>query len=142
MSPIDKLLPRLRGVRRVGPGKWSAFSAARDERSPSLHIRELDDGTLLLHDFGGSSVEENLAAVGLELTDLFPPRPAAPGQGTPPARRPYAAADLVRLCAYESTVACIVIHDMLRQREGADVDRLVEAARRLGEASEALHGHR
>lgn len=142
MSPIDKLLPRLQGVRRVGAGKWSALSPARDERSPSLSIRELDDGTLLIHDFGGASVDEVLSPIGLDVADLFPPRTAAPGQGTAPTRRPYAAADLIRLCAFESTVACIVIADIVRQREGADVDRLVEAARRLGEASEVLNANR
>ena len=74
MSPLDKLLPLLHGVKCTGPGRYLAFSPARDERTPSLAIRELPDGRVLVHDFGGDPVEAVLNAVGLELHDLFPER--------------------------------------------------------------------
>lgn len=135
MRPIDKLLPRLDRVRRMAPGRWSARCPTREDRTPSLNIRELDDGTLLLHDFGGDEVADIVAAVGLDLSDLFPdtgPTPRGPD------RRPFAASDLLLLVAFEASVAMVICADVVRQRQvtQVDFDRLVLAARRLGDAVE------
>lgn len=69
---VDNLLSRLQRVRRTGPHKWIASCPTREDKGPSLAIRETDDGTLLLHDFGGDDVEAILAAVGLSFADLYP----------------------------------------------------------------------
>ena len=66
----NTLLSRLDGVKPTGPGKWMARSPCRKDRTPSLSVRELEDGRTLLHDFGGASVEEVLTAVGLTFSDL------------------------------------------------------------------------
>ncbi len=68
------LLDRLRGVRKKGPGRWVAKCPAHDDRSPSLSVRELDDGRVLIHDFAGCVPSDVLAACGLSLSDLFPER--------------------------------------------------------------------
>src|SRR5690349_10346417 len=47
------IVARFDGVRERGPGRWMARCPAHDDSSPSLSIRELDDGTILLHDFAG-----------------------------------------------------------------------------------------
>lgn len=64
------LLDRLDGVRATGSGRWIARCPAHQDRSPSLSVRELGDGTILLHDFAGCAAHEVLAAVGLSLADL------------------------------------------------------------------------
>lgn len=135
----DKLLSRLRRVRRTGPGKWIASCPTREDKSPSLAIREMDDGRLLLHDFGGDSVEAILAAVGLSFTDLYPPQP---GTAAKPVTRPFNASDVLSLVAFESAVAVLVISDVVT-RDGAteeDLERLLLAAQRLGDAAEVCHG--
>jgi len=141
MSPADKLLPRLRQVRRTGPGRWIASSPTREDRHPSLAIRELEDGRLLLHDFGGDAVADVLAVLGLELGDLFPvsPRPSAKSN-----KRPFNATDVLALVAMESSVAVVVCADVLRQREVSEADfgRLLTAAQRLGDAVEVCHAYR
>lgn len=71
----DALLSRLEGVRQRGPGSWSARCPAHEDKGPSLSIRETDDGTVLVHCFAGCSAAEVVHAVGLELWELFPPRP-------------------------------------------------------------------
>jgi hypothetical protein len=71
-APIDLVLARLDKVKAVGPGKWMARTPTRDEKTPSLSVRELDDGRVLLHDFGGDSTADVLAAIGLTIRDLFP----------------------------------------------------------------------
>ncbi len=141
MSAADKLLSRLQRVKRTGPGKWSASCPTREDKSPSLSVRELDDGTVLLHDHGGDSVEAILGAVGLSFADLYPDKP---GHCAKPTRRPFNASDVLSLMAFESTVAVLVIADVVK-RDGAteeDLARLLVAAQRLGNAAEACNGPR
>jgi hypothetical protein len=74
--PIETLLARLDGV-RANPHErqWAARCPAHKDRSPSLSIRELDDGSLLIHCHAGCGTEAILDAIGLEFADLYPPRP-------------------------------------------------------------------
>lgn len=137
----DKLLSRLQRVKRTGPGKWIASCPTREDKSPSLAIREMDDGRVLLHDFGGDSVEAILGAVGLSFSDLYPTQP---GTAAKPVKRPFNASEVLSLVAWESSVAVHVISDVVK-RDGAseeDLDRLLVAARRLGNAAEVCNGPR
>lgn len=137
MSGADKLLLHLHRVKRTGPGKWIACCPAHDDKSPSLSIRELDDGRVLLHDFGGCSADDVLGAIGMTMVDVFPPRDPTPGAGRAPVRRPWVAADLIYLAAHEATICVLVTADMIAGRQ-ADRPRLIEAARRLGNIAEAV----
>lgn len=74
MSPIDSVLPQLTKVRRRQSAQWSACCPAHDDKGPSLSIRETPDGAVLLHCFAGCEVANIVAAIGLELQNLFPPR--------------------------------------------------------------------
>ena len=141
MSAVEKLLSRLQRVKRTGLGKWIASCPTREDKSPSLAIRETDDGTILLHDFGGDSVEAILGAVGLSFADLFPDKPGAIGK---PIRRPFSASDVLSLVAFESSVVVIVVSDLLRRGSATeqDLDRLLVAAQRLGHAAEVCNGPR
>lgn len=137
----DKLLSRLQRVKKTGPGKWIASCPTREDKSPSLAIRELDDGRVLLHDFGGDGVEAILGAVGLTFADLYP---AKQGHVAKPVRRPFNASDVLSLVAFESTVAVVVVSDVVHGKEITDLDfeRLLVAAQRLGDAAEACNGSR
>jgi hypothetical protein len=68
------ILERLDGVKRLRADRWLARCPAHDDRQPSLSIRELPDGLVLVHDFAGCAVQDVLSAVGLRLDDLFPDR--------------------------------------------------------------------
>jgi len=141
MSTADKLLSCLQRVKRTGPGRWMASSPTREDRHPSLAIRELDDGRVLVHDFGGDDVATILAAVGLDITDLFPP---TTGLAAKSVKRPFIASDVLALVAVESSVAVIVCSDVLHRKEvsEADFERLLTAAQRLGDAAEVCHVYR
>lgn len=76
----DALLLRLDGVKRTGPNRWIGRCPAHDDRSPSMAVRELDDGRVLVHCFAGCSVEEILSAAGLEFHALFPEPPVGHGK--------------------------------------------------------------
>lgn len=56
----------------MGTGRYMACCPAHDDRSPSLSIKECDDGRLLIHCFAGCPAVDVLEAVGLSLSDLFP----------------------------------------------------------------------
>lgn len=73
-TPAEALIPRLEKVKSRGPGSWMARCPAHDDRSPSLSIREADDGKILLRCMAGCRLEAIVKAVGLEVSDLFPPR--------------------------------------------------------------------
>ena len=68
----EQLLARLEKVRRGAHNSWTACCPAHADKSPSLAIRETEDGRILLHCFSGCPVGAVVEAVGLRLTDLFP----------------------------------------------------------------------
>lgn len=130
-----QLLDRLEGVRATGPDRWLARCPAHEDRSPSLSIRELDDGRVLLHDFAGCYADSILAAVGLEFADLFPPAdPAVQVRHPSPSRLP--AADALQAIDHEAHVVAIIAADVHQHRE-IDAEtwrRLALAVQRIGEA--------
>ena len=72
VDPVFGLLDRLSGVRQSGE-QWVARCPAHEDKSPSLSIRRGNDGRALLHCFAGCHAEDVVAAVGLELKDLYIP---------------------------------------------------------------------
>lgn len=68
----DSLISLLDKVKSTGKSRWQARCPAHPDKGPSLSIREMDDGRVLVHCFAGCSVHEIVQAVGLELSDLFP----------------------------------------------------------------------
>lgn len=69
---LQVILSRLKGVKKVGPNTYRAYSPLRDEKEPSLYITEKPDGIILMCDHGGGKVEDILAAIGLTMRILFP----------------------------------------------------------------------
>lgn len=99
-------------------------------------LRELDDGRMLIHDFGGDSVSEIMSAVGLTLEDLFPGK--GPHHGKPE-RRPFPAADVLRCIAFEALVVATAGAALLAGHpfSAMDRERLVLAVSRIHAAVRA-----
>lgn len=117
----DRLLGRLHGVKRTGAGRYMARCPAHEDRSASLSVRELDDGRALVHCFAGCNVDAIVAAVGLDLADLFPPR--ADDDRKPRERRPFLASDAIRALRRELHVAWIILADVAAGKPLGDFDR-------------------
>jgi len=134
---IDDLLSRLDKVRKTGTGsgRWIACCPAHDDKSPSLSIRELEDGRVLLHCHCGCSPADVLAAVGLEFADLYPPDSRAIGHANPE-RRPFPAADVLRALNREVLIVAAAAGFLLEGRPLSDEDheRLGLAFERIQEA--------
>lgn len=131
-AEVRQLIARLhasRKVRRTGPGRWLARCPAHDDRGPSLSIRELDDERVLLHCFAGCEAPAVLAAVGLEMSELFPPRETQQGK---PERRPFPATDVLRAVSFEAMVVLTSASAMLAGKfTTADRSRLATAVNRI-----------
>jgi len=143
-TPAQQLLPRLEGVITTGKG-WRARCPAHGGKSASLAITEGDNGTLLLHCFAGCQVHDVLAAVGLQVGDLFVRRdlrsmtPAERSQLRQAALLPRWKAALEVLV----TEANVVLIGASRLGDGTPLDdsdttRLRVAALRIFDAQEVL----
>ena len=69
---IFEILNRLKKVKRTGPDKWIACCPSHGDKSPSLAIRDCN-GTILIKCFAGCNANEIVSAIGMNLSDLFPP---------------------------------------------------------------------
>lgn len=143
MNPnMEHILSRLQKVRGRN-GSYSACCPAHEDRSPSLTIRETPDGTILLHCFSGCSVNAIAEAVGVELTDLFPPESedykAFDARNRKPVRPKFYASELLRAISFEATVVAVAAHNLAAGKalSKTDLDRLTLAKQRITEALEA-----
>jgi len=134
----DALLARLESVRSTGAGRWIARCPAHEDRKPSLAIREIDGGRVLVHCFGGCRIDEVLAAVDLDMAALFPPRELGNGAAKPE-RRAFPAADVLLCVAGEATLVAIASERLARGEalDDATRERLARAAARLHAACDA-----
>jgi hypothetical protein len=131
------ILDRLVSVKQTAPGRWLARCPAHEDRSPSLSIRELHDGRVLLHDFGGCDTHAVLDAIGLDMGALFPARlpGSGPAGGFPRIHSRISAADGLHALDHEITVAVMILQDAVadpRTFTRANRVRLAACARRIG----------
>lgn len=132
---IAAFLSRLDGVRGRN-GSWSAKCPAHADKSPSLSVKELGDGRILIHCFGGCGTDAILAALELAMTDLYP----EPLNHHMPSRRgDFTAMDALRALTFESSVVAIAAADVAEGRR-VDASRVCVSAGRIAEALEFAHG--
>lgn len=130
---VDALLSKLGKVKSTGTDTWTASCPAHDDKRPSLTIRETDNGTVLLKCWSGCSAHDVVAAVGLQMTDLFPPKLSRIG---PPLRRPFPALDVLRGLGRESLIVAVGASRLGNggTLTAGDRERLLLAASRIQEA--------
>lgn len=137
MRALDLLLERI-GCYRLGAqqGCYIARCPAHDDHSPSLSIRETEDGTVLLHCFAGCAVNDIVDALGLKITDLFPATTNPNGHRGE--RAPFPAAAVLSALAHEATVV-LCAAGALKNRQALpeeDIERLSLAYQRIAAALE------
>lgn len=130
MIALEKLINRLDRVKQTRQGYYIACCSAHQDKSPSLAVRELQDGRVLVHCFAGCSVEDILAAIGLTFSDLFPPRSIEHAKAE---RAPFYAIDVLRALSHEALVVAIAAETMRRGESLAPIDfeRLTVAVTRI-----------
>jgi len=140
---ITRVLERLEKVRGRN-GTWTACCPAHVDSSPSLAIREVDDGRILMHCFAGCPVDSILSALDLNWTDLFSEserQKEYPGHFKPPVKPAFFASDLLRILALEALIITICASDMRAGKVLSDSsrDRLLIAQQRIEEVMHYAH---
>lgn len=137
-DPVQRLLSRLDSVKKTGSASWLARCPCHEDRTPSLSIREAGDGRVLINDFGGCGAADIVAAVGLDLADLFPPKREYDYGGRWKLKDPsvprVSAADALRVLDEESLFVAIAAEAIA---EGCDpgpyLSHLSRASARIGQ---------
>ena len=134
MSAADTILAQCKRVRETGRGSWIACCPAHEDRNPSMTVRELPDGMVLVHCFSGCSVESITSACGMKLGDLFPEGAKTERHGT--ARAHFPVLDVLLMVEHEMNVVQIVADDIAagRQLNRDDAERVRKCRDRLREA--------
>jgi len=132
MTPIDNALSRLEKVRQRQPGQWSARCPAHADKGPSLSVRESTDGSVLIHCFAGCGAAEIVAAMGLELHNLFPPRDK-PTSAPKKIANLLTAGQALELLHTEASLIAIALTNVFKGTAVAETDmtRLRQAAGRI-----------
>jgi hypothetical protein len=133
MSASD-LLSRLDGVRQIGIGQYMTRCPAHEDRSPSLSIKDCDDGRVLLRCFAGCETENVLAAVGLSFSDVMPERISEEHFYTP-VRQRIPPRDALTMLDHEALVVAIIGADILEHKQVDEEtwSRLALAVNRINE---------
>lgn len=147
MSPFDRFLNAHQWSKRTIPGRALFRCQAHEDKTASGTVTEKEDGRILIHCHAGCSAADIVGAVGLTLSDLFPPRPIGVDY-KPPERRPVHAEDALKALAHEATVAYIILSDVQKhlQMVGISDEDMVlfigvdgQAIERLFLSTERLH---
>lgn len=125
----DEILSRLQKVKRTGDGRWIACCPAHDDRTPSMTIRDLGDGRILMHCFSGCDTESILGSIGLTFDALFPERLPY----SEPVRQPWAARDVLEAVSHELGVIVVGAADLMRGKRLSkdDYARMLKAINRV-----------
>jgi hypothetical protein len=138
MTPVENLISRLDKVKGRN-GSWTARCPAHADKGPSLAVREGEDGRVLLHCFAGCETASVLGAIGMDMTDLFPPddkRREHPATGKPSMKPAFFASDLMRIIHMEALVVQIVAFDIANSKpiNQETRERMLTAYQRIDEA--------
>ena len=135
MNKIDSLLQRLIKVKGRN-GNWTACCPAHEDKSPSLAVRQHEDGRILLHCFGGCDVNTVLGALGMTITDLFPEK-IGKDHSLKPIKPAFFATDLLRIIHFEALVVQLVSYDIAKNKPISEQtrERMLKSFERIDEAT-------
>ncbi len=97
---LDNLLNRLDKIRKTGSSSWVACCPAHDDKNPSLSIKEIDDGRILIHCFAGCDTQSILRSIDMSMSDLFP----KPLGDLKRLKKPFNASEILVAIGYEASI--------------------------------------
>lgn len=139
-TPINRILGALKKVCKSSKqGSWMALCPAHEDKSPSLSIRELSDGRVLINCLAGCAPLDVLGSIGLGFEDLFPTRLTDTFKKAE--RRPFNALDILVALRDELIRVLIIGRDMLECRHTeTNQKRLLQAIERIDAGIDAAGG--
>ena len=135
MTQVEQLLSRLARVKGRN-GSWTACCPAHDDKGPSLAVTEREDGRILMHCFAGCNISDVLGALGMDMSDLFPPKEKSFDAARPAIKPAFFASDLMRIIHVEALVVQIVAFDIAKGKPVNEEtrERMLTAYERIDEA--------
>jgi len=130
---IETLISRLDGVKETRRGQYIARCPAHEDGSPSLAIKDGDEGRVILHCFAGCETEDVLDAIGLTFADVMPERVGA-DHSYKPLKPRFDARQVLECISHEAMVVCILAEQFAEIASAKDSERLLIAASRINTA--------
>ncbi len=127
---IDIILSRLNKVKKTSKdNEYSALCPNHSDKSPSLSIKELPDGRILINCFAGCESKQVLESMGLSFEDLFPQKLG----DFKSEKKPFSSSHGLKMIGYESTIilACAGFLREGKELSEANFARMVEAVTRI-----------
>lgn len=130
------ILSRLDGLREIRPDTWRARCPAHESKGLTLSLKDVGE-SLLVHCHAGCSAAEVLAAVGLELADLYDgPLNVGPVARKDRIRINYG--DLVRAIRFDIILLMIVHGEHANRFDDTEIAVVSEITGRILRAMEAV----
>lgn len=136
-APIDLVLARLDGfkLRENGRDRWRSCCPGHGGSNPSaLSIGVGQDDQVLLRCWQGCDVNQVVSALGLDLSDLWPPKPQTAHHSAPiKRRRLLTAGQALDLLDQEASLAFLCASDMAKGQALSEEtrQRLLKSAARI-----------
>lgn len=135
MSAVDMILSRLDKPRQTGRDRWrSRCPSCGGGSTSSLSVGVGTDDAVLVKCFKGCEVAQVVDALGLQLSDLFPPRiEVVQGAGPTKHRRLISAGQALDLLHEEAQLVALVGLNLAQGSpiSEADLERVLQAAGRI-----------
>ena len=140
MSNIDEFLSRLSKVRKTGPDRWLACCPAHGDENPSMNVKELPTGKLLVICRAGCELEAIKDATGLPWSVFFEPSNYPEWRQ---AKKAFPAGDVLDALSFESLVVAVAASNIANGVQLSDEDRarLMLAHQRITRAVDMSRGH-
>ena len=74
MITASEFILHCHDVRQNGPGDYTCKCPAHADSNASLHVKQMDDGGIMLKCFAGCQWKDIVAAAGWQTSDMFPPK--------------------------------------------------------------------
>jgi hypothetical protein len=131
-SPIDLVLSRLEKVRQRQSNQWSARCPAHNDKSPSFSVAEKDDGSVRFRCWTGCTYEEVIQALGLNPSDLYPPKNLSGKEPKRP-QRLLTSSQALEMLEIESQIILFIGTNICNGKTPSqkDLDRCIKAASRI-----------
>lgn len=109
-NKLDNFVSRLSKAKRTGNGSWIACCPAHADKSPSMTVREVEDGMLLVHCFAGCDIDAIAGSVGMTIADLMPDK--QPDDVRKARRIPFSPADVLACSKSDAALLYVVMCDI------------------------------
>lgn len=133
---VEAFLSKVGKVKINGRNQWVCQCPSHEDKSPSLAVKVLDDGRILLNCFAGCDTESVLSSVGMTFDDLYPEKTYG---NYKPVKTVISYREALELIQHEARIVMLCAYDM-RNNKPLLPDELKRLERSMQTINKALQG--